>query len=95
MFDKVVQGGTRALDLFMRRHTLIAQNLAHIETPNYRPQDLDFKSALEAAFGQSGPPRIQATTPGHLSVPSPLSDGTVVTDETDQADAKKNKPRMF
>ena len=83
MFGKVIEGGTRALDFFLRRHSLIAQNLAHIETPGYKPQDLDFSAALESAFRESGAGAADAATApqkGHFPAPSALRDGVVVTD---------------
>jgi len=86
MFGKVIEGGTRALDFFLRRHGLIAQNLAHIETPGYKPQDLDFSAALESAFKESdsgmagGAGHTSATQKGHFPAPNALRDGHVVTD---------------
>lgn len=50
VFGKFVDGATRSLDLLLRRHALLAQNLAHLDTPGYRARDLDFAGALEAAF---------------------------------------------
>ena len=71
MFGKIIEGGQTALDLFVRRHGLLAQNIAHLETPGYRPKDLDFQSALEAAFEPQGS-GAAASALG--------SDGHVVTD---------------
>ena len=42
----------RAMGLAVRRQALIASNLANIDTPGYRTQDLDFEQALKAALGQ-------------------------------------------
>jgi flagellar basal-body rod protein FlgB len=50
LFDTVTVGLTRALSLHHRRHELLATNIANIETPGYRAQDLEFKGALRAAF---------------------------------------------
>jgi flagellar basal-body rod protein FlgB len=79
-FGPIIEGVTHSLDLFVRRHGLIAQNVAHIDTPGYRPQDLDFARALESAFVERAPK--PAHHPGHLPLNSPLEDGEVVTDET-------------
>ena len=90
MFGKVIEGGTRALDFFLRRHALVAQNLAHIETPNYRAQDLDFGAALDTAFreaeqGGAVSATTRATAPGHFPAPNALRDGIVVTDPSTPA----------
>ena len=91
MFGKVIEGGSRALDFFLRRHGLIAQNLAHIETPGYKPQDLDFSAALESAFKETnsgmagGAGATTATQKGHFPAPNALRDGHVVTDNSTPA----------
>jgi len=52
-----------ALDYHLSRHNLLASNLAHIDTPGYKPVDLErggtFAGALHVA--------LDATQPGHLS----------------------------
>lgn len=52
-----------ALDYHLQRHNLLASNLAHMDTPGYKPVDLErtgagFESAMHVA--------MQATQPGHL-----------------------------
>lgn len=39
------------MGLAVRRQALIASNLANLDTPGYRTQDLDFEQALKAALG--------------------------------------------
>jgi flagellar basal-body rod protein FlgB len=57
-----------ALDYHLARHNLLASNLAHIDTPGYRPVDLarensgSFAGALHVA--------LAATEPGHIGAPS-------------------------
>lgn len=53
-----------ALDYHLSRHNLLASNLAHIDTPGYRPVDLErggtsFSGALQVA--------LETTHAGHLS----------------------------
>lgn len=50
LFDRVTVGLARSLSLLSRRHQVLAQNLANVETPGYRARDLEFAEALEAAF---------------------------------------------
>lgn len=56
--------GIHAQSLTIRdqRATQIARNLANVNTPNYKAQDIDFNQALEQAMGNQG----------HLAVDNPL-----------------------
>ena len=47
--DKALGIHDDALLLRSRRATLLASNLANADTPNYKAQDIDFRSALKAA----------------------------------------------
>ena len=44
---------TQALTLEAKRNELLAANLANVDTPNYKARDIDFKTALSAASGNS------------------------------------------
>lgn len=68
-----------AMGLAVRRQTLIAANLANIDTPRYRTQDLDFEQALKGALGQGQGQSLpmSRTAPGHLGGSASLS--TAVT----------------
>jgi len=63
-----------ALDYHLARHNLLASNLAHIDTPGYKPVDLErggtFAGALHVA--------LEATQPGHLSSSHHASGGSGV-----------------
>jgi flagellar basal-body rod protein FlgB len=50
-----------ALDYHLARHNLLSSNLAHIETPGYKPVDLarSFKGEMHTA--------LSATHPGHIA----------------------------
>ena len=50
IFGNVVQGLSRALDLYQARHGVLTENVANAETPGYRARELDFESELKAAF---------------------------------------------
>ncbi len=56
----------QALQLESKRNELLAANLANVDTPNYKARDLDFKSALAAASGDttgtSGAMALRAST---------------------------------
>lgn len=94
MFDLVsanpmIQTMDRALSLASRRQTLIAANLANLDTPGYRTQDFSFETALKAAStGQNSPARLQTTHPLHLQAAA----GSTLPTSTDplQPSAERN-----
>ena len=51
---------TGALDGLAERQALIASNLANIDTPGYRPESIDFESALSQELAAEGDPSDQA-----------------------------------
>jgi flagellar basal-body rod protein FlgB len=72
------------LDYHLARHNLLTANLAHVDTPGFRPLDLQrtgpFEGALHAA--------LETTQPGHIEAPHASSSGEawrVVTDASAQA----------
>jgi flagellar basal-body rod protein FlgB len=63
------------LDRAAKRSSLVASNLANLDTPAYRALDVQFQEALEIA----GSLDVERTDPRHLPVgPSPADLGTVV-----------------
>lgn len=72
MFDLIsgngmIQTMDRSLTLASRRQTLIASNLANLDTPGYRTRDFSFEGAMKAAMsGQKSPTAMATTHPGHL-----------------------------
>jgi flagellar basal-body rod protein FlgB len=55
----------QALDFHLERHNLLASNIAHVDTPRYKPKDLarigddDFQSAMNVA--------MQRTNTAHMA----------------------------
>jgi flagellar basal-body rod protein FlgB len=57
-----------ALKVYARRSEVLANNLANADTPNFKAQDVDFRSLLAATAGSAPAPVSLATTHGaHLS----------------------------
>jgi len=75
-----------ALDYHLERHTVLASNIAHVDTPGYKPSDLErvdsvgFGSALEMALTQTSAGHFQAAdggaTPLHGRVFEDLAAGS-------------------
>lgn len=70
----MIQTMDRALSLASRRQTLIASNLANLDTPGYRTRDFSFEAALKSALtGQKSPNSLATTHPMHLQGSPSLS----------------------
>ena len=68
--DKYLGVHAQALNLRSQRTELLAANLANADTPGYRARDIDFKSAMAQASGQTSGAtpavRLQTTNTGHI-----------------------------
>ena len=51
IFDSTTDTLEHALDVRLARHTVLAGNLANVDTPGFVPQDIDFKAAMSGAQG--------------------------------------------
>ena len=70
-FDSAFGIHEQALLLREKRTEILAENLANVDTPNFKARDIDFKSVLKQAAadkGDSGPGGIQlsTTSPGQI-----------------------------
>jgi flagellar basal-body rod protein FlgB len=50
LFDKTLQTLEKSLDLYLVRHTVIADNIANAETPYYKARKVDFEDTLGKAM---------------------------------------------
>jgi flagellar basal-body rod protein FlgB len=91
LFDTTQNGLERALSGAALRQTAIAANLANINTPGYRRQDVDFQSALRQAFAE-GPDAVDAVQPAvQVDMTSQVrADGSSVDVDTETAAEAKN-----
>lgn len=64
-FDKALGVHPQALALRARRTEVLAANLANADTPGYKAQDMDFKTALSRVSPQ--PTSLRATHANHIS----------------------------
>ncbi len=56
---------SHALDFRAKRHSVIAANLANMDTPGYRPKELKFDQVLKEA-ARKEPIALKRTHPAHL-----------------------------
>jgi flagellar basal-body rod protein FlgB len=91
LFDTVHIALERALQGSSLRHEALAANMANVNTPGYRRQDVDFHSALRAAM-PGGSAAIQAAPIGATTDASaPLrADGNSVDVDVESANLAQN-----
>ncbi len=66
LFDRDITLLAKSLDLRARRNTLLASNVANVETPGFKAKDLLFEDALAKALDSQQPGPMQTTNPRHL-----------------------------
>jgi flagellar basal-body rod protein FlgB len=64
----------QALQLQSRRMEVLADNLANVDTPNYKARDIDFKAALAQAGSPGANLPLMTTAAGHLGSASAAGD---------------------
>jgi len=71
-----IQPYQSALDYHLERHSVLASNIAHVDTPGYKPNDLArVDEASDATFEGALTLAMERTNPAHLSTSG--SDATV------------------
>lgn len=103
-FDKALGIHETALHFRSERAAVLANNLANIDTPNYKAKDLDFKQALQQKMGSSGFD-LETTQDRHIggegfntaegdvlyrTPQQPSIDGNTVEDQIEHAEYMKN-----
>lgn len=53
LFSNTVSTLEKALNYSSAKQKVISQNIANVDTPNYKAKDVSFKAAFEQALGQS------------------------------------------
>lgn len=71
LFDGAIEHLARGLAYASRRHELIAQNLANVETPGYRARDLVFEDHLGPLLGAAPADLSAAEAPRGPAEPRP------------------------
>lgn len=91
LFDTTQIGLERALMGSSMRQTAIAQNIANVNTPGYRRQDVDFQTALAAAW-KGGESAVEHVTPTVSADPNAImrADGSSVDIDNEAATQSKN-----
>ncbi len=76
IFDATLSTLERALDVRLSRHTVLAGNLANVDTPGFVPKDIDFRAAMSGALGADPGPGAPDAAPGPGEMPLNLASYT-------------------
>ena len=75
IFDATLSQLERSLDVRLLRHNLLSANLANVDTPGFRPKDLDFTAAMASVADRPEPSAAlpaSTTAPGHMELGVPI-----------------------
>ncbi len=72
LFDDTYRLLGKSIDVTTRRHSLIAGNVANLDTVGYTPKDIDFRKTLEIEM-QKGQEKLARTNDKHFSTASDSS----------------------
>ncbi|WP_341938708.1 flagellar basal body rod protein FlgB [Marinimicrobium sp. C2-29] len=105
-FDSALGNHEAAFKLRAQRAELLAENMANVDTPNYKAKDLNFRQALARETGEGSQFGMATTHQGHLAtdhgsetghpdvqyrVPNqPSIDGNTVEEQIEHAEYMKN-----
>ncbi|RPH49089.1 MAG: flagellar basal body rod protein FlgB [Desulfobacteraceae bacterium] len=55
-----------AISITQQRHNIISSNISNLETPGYKPKDIDFKTAMAQALDSEPKTGLARTNTGHI-----------------------------
>ena len=65
-FKKTFAALERAIGIAQQRHSLISSNISNLDTPNYKPKDIDFKTVLAQSLEFENGVNLTKTNPEHI-----------------------------
>ena len=95
LIDPTLEGVARALTVHARRHAVLAENVANLETPGFRARDTDFRMALKEAFAtaEAGEPAPHTEALHEDTTVPPRADGNTVDLDIQMAELSDNVQR--
>ena len=67
-FGKTFYALEKAIGLAQQRNAVITSNISNLETPGYKPKDINFKSELDRAIETNHKTDLARTDPRHISM---------------------------
>jgi flagellar basal-body rod protein FlgB len=79
-FDNALGVHEKALLIREQRAELLANNLANVDTPNFKARDLDFKALVRDAIAarDNGGAGMRRTQEGHVALEGPEAPGSLL-----------------
>ena len=87
-FDKAFGVHDDALLLFERRNQLLAENIANVDTPDYKARDIDFNKVLQGQQAESV--SLKTTHQGHIDTSNQAFSEDIEFREVEQSSADGN-----
>lgn len=73
----------KSLDASSQRQRVISNNVANVDTPNFKRSDVDFQKVLGQALGEPGEAlALKVTSPMHIPGADSAAQSGVVTDQS-------------
>jgi flagellar basal-body rod protein FlgB len=66
IFDATLKTLEQSLDVRLVEQNVLAANVANVDTPGYKPKELDFSAAMAAARASGGSEAMATTSPNHM-----------------------------
>ncbi|MFU8787611.1 MAG: flagellar basal body rod protein FlgB [Methylobacter sp.] len=86
-FDTALGIHPKALSVREKRNEILASNLAHADTPNFKSRDLDFKAILKQTTSHVG---VERTHAGHIAPPQEMFGANLMYRNPNQASLDGN-----
>ncbi len=67
-FGKTFHALEKAIRIAQQRNSYITSNISNIDTPGYKPKDINFKSELARALETDQTAELEKTDPRHISI---------------------------
>ena len=94
IFGKNYQLLEKAMDITVRRQSIISNNIVNIDTIGYKPKDLDFHEALRLEMDKKGD-HLNKTHPKHTSVSKESTIKEEVRENHDSVNIETEMVDMF
>jgi flagellar basal-body rod protein FlgB len=75
------------------RHEVLSANIANVDTPGYRPRDLDFNAAMRSAAESGAPGSGETALPSDASTSAGLNLGSAIY-EPEYPDSRHGEDRL-
>lgn len=66
IFDATLKTLEQSLDVRLVEQNVLAGNVANADTPGYKPKELDFTQAMQAAHAEANGATMTTTNPEHM-----------------------------